>query len=549
MNGGHLAARLALAAVAAVAVLAPVSPVSAHASLQSSEPAANAVLEQGPAEIRLDFDESVEVSLASIELFDGDGSAVALGPEVAGADDTQVTAAVPELGNGLFAVVWRVASTDGHVVDGAFVFQIGTGADGDSNELLDRVRGAGADTGLAVRYGVARFLSLVGAMVLIGGGFWALRRPVRLITEPRAQLVLGASAVAFVVGSWAAFTSFAAQIRDGRASSAFQPSAWGDALHTLTGQMLLLRGVLSVVVVVLLARQIRRPRQHPGAAGTSARARAAAGVLLSVAVVLSFSASGHANAVSPRWWWVWVDGVHLVAAAVWFGGVVVVWSVPRGRMAEPECEHLARRFSAAATVAVPLVVVTGAAQGMRLSGGVADVTATDWGRLLLVKAVLVAFIVTVAAVTRRLLQREGAGSVRRTVALEAVVGVVIIGLVAALVAQPPRAEVPSAPYEASLAGSGLIASVAISPGRVGANEIHVVLAPSGGSLTRVVDLTARVSLPSEEVPLSPVSLVLEGPNHFSGTVLFGRQGEWTLELIVEVTDTQTVLLKSTVPIP
>ena len=100
--------------------------------------------------------------------------------------------------------------------DGAFAFQIGTALVGDRDELLDRVRTDAIDTGLAWRYGVARFLSLLGAMILFGGGFWALRRPASVVSEPRVQGVLGVSLVAFVVGSWAAFTSFAAQVRDGQ---------------------------------------------------------------------------------------------------------------------------------------------------------------------------------------------------------------------------------------------------------------------------------------------------------------------------------------------
>lgn len=278
------------------------------------------------------------------------------------------------------------------------------------------------------------------------------------------------------------------------------------------------------------------------------RALSGIGVMALLATV-SFSAAGHANSLSPRWVWVGVDAVHLAAAAVWLGGVVTLWAVPRARLAEPECEHVARQYSTFASVAVPVVVVTGVVQGLRLADGVDDFTGTTWGRLLLVKLVLVVLILAVAGVSRWLLQHDGAASIRRTVALEAVVGVVVIGLVAALVAQPPRAEVPSAPYEESLAGSGVIASVSISPGRVGANEIHVVLAPSGGSLTRVVDLTVRVSLPAAEVPASPASMMDEGPNHYSGSVLFSQSGEWTLELLVQVTETETVLLKSTVSIP
>jgi hypothetical protein len=75
------------------------------------------------------------------------------------------------------------------------------------------------------------------------------------------------------------------------------------------------------------------------------------------------------------------------------------------------------------------------------------------------------------------------------------------------------------------------------------------MTPPGGSITPIVGVTARVRLESANIPDSPVTLVREGPNHYSGTITFPRSGEWTLEILVQITDTQTVLLSSTVPIP
>ena len=46
-----------------------------------------------------------------------------------------------------------------------------------------------------------------------------------------------------------------------------------------------------------------------------------------------------------------------------------------------------------------------------------------------------------------------------------------------------------------------------------------------------------------------VTLVREGNNHYSGQVTFPRSGDWTFEVIVQLTDTDTVLLATTVPIP
>ena len=126
---------LAVLAAGAAVLLVPASPVFAHASLERSEPAANSVLEESPTAVVLDFDEDVEPALSSIRVYDSAGAEVAVGDTVAGDDASILRADVPTLVDGLYAVVWQASSSDGHVVDGAFSFQVGTAATGDGDSL------------------------------------------------------------------------------------------------------------------------------------------------------------------------------------------------------------------------------------------------------------------------------------------------------------------------------------------------------------------------------------------------------------------------------
>ena len=165
------------------------------------------------------------------------------------------------------------------------------------------------------------------------------------------------------------------------------------------------------------------------------------------------------------------------------------------------------------------------------------------------KVMLVIAMVGVGAVSRWLLQHDGAGSIRRTVVVEAIIGVVVVALAAGIVGQPPRVGTPSKLYTETLTANGVIADVSITPGQVGSNEIHIVITPPGGSINPVAGVTARVSLPAQNLPFSPVTVTNEGPNHFSGQVTFPRSGDWTLEVVVQVTDSDSALLKATVTIP
>ena len=84
---GRPVSRRALALLGPVVVgvgLVPSSTAWAHASLESTTPVANAVLEAGPTSIVLDFDEDVEAALSSVSLYGTGGVEVPVGDAVSG---------------------------------------------------------------------------------------------------------------------------------------------------------------------------------------------------------------------------------------------------------------------------------------------------------------------------------------------------------------------------------------------------------------------------------------------------------------------------------
>jgi copper transport protein len=202
-----------------------------------------------------------------------------------------------------------------------------------------------------------------------------------------------------------------------------------------------------------------------------------------------------------------------------------------------------------ATIGIPIIIVTGFLQTWRLGGSLANLTDTTWGRILLAKVAIAALMVTIGGVSRWLLAHEGPSSLRRLVFTEAVCGMAVLGLAAGLVAQPPTVGPKSKVFAASLTEGGLIVDASITPGRVGSNEVHLVITPAGGSIAPVVSATARMSLPSKNLPNSPVTLTSTGPNHYTGTITLPFSGDWTLEITVEPKAGQSVLLRSAVPIP
>jgi copper transport protein len=527
-----------------VSAMWPAPTVLAHASLQSSIPAPASVLDEAPDALVLDFDEAIEADIASIQLFDAAQEVVAIdAPTGSASDDTVVSADLPELDDGTYAVVWRVASVDGHVVDGAFAFQIGDASTADQDLLVQEVSdGVAADPSVDRLATAARLLVFAGLVLLVGAGaHLLLAGDVSVPGRSRRLPVVGAVLVA--VGGAAVFGLHAAAVRAGGVGDAFSAGAWSDITGTSTGQAMLLRVPLAAALGALMFAFDRR---------ATAWWRSLA-VVLAVALLFTFPAAGHPAGESPQALWSLVDAVHLAAIALWLGGLILFavggrWWLDHDAD-DTGADVPVRRFSRMATVLLPVIVATGVAQTLKLAGGVDTLTDTGWGRRLLVKVSVVSVLIAIGAVSRWLLHNVGPASIRRTVVAEAVLGVVVLAVTASLVSLPPEAGTRSDVFSATLTEAGLIVDITVTPGAVGLDEVHLILTPPGGSLTPVAGVTARMALPERDIPNQPVTFDPTGANHYTGRVTLPYSGAWTLELLVEVTAGNTVLLTATVPIP
>ena len=525
--------RRTLLATAALALALPASGASAHAGLDVSVPSAGAVLGDGPEVIVLDFDEEVETTLGGVEVTTSEGERVETDDAVVSPADPSVVLVegVPELSDGVYVVLWQVTSADGHPARGAFTFQVGAvGVGVDADALVAAaLDGQSSPRTVTWTLGAARFLAFVGLCVVVGAVlFHSLSGAPAWGTRLRRAVVVGG--VALGGGSLAVFLLQGAYLSAGGLGDALDPSLWGDVAGTRLGTAVLVRLALVVVVAVLLRRGVPSPVVWSAT---------------SLALVLTFSTIGHPSASSPAAVAIAVDAVHLAGVAVWLGGLV--WLLLRVG-SERDGQDVAL-FSRTATVVVPVIVVTGGWQTWNLVGSLDDITATTWGRTLLVKTAIVVALVTLGGVSRWLLRHDGAASVRRLVAAEVVIGAVVLGVTAGLVATPPTPPVETQVFSANLAQGGILADISITPGRVGANEVHVVLTPPGGALQPVESAEARIGLPAEDVPALPIPLTGDGPNHYVGEFQIPSAGDWRLEIVVTPNDGSTVVFTATVPIP
>lgn len=129
-----LTAVVALLAAALVGSGATVA--HAHDQLVVSDPAHNSVVDQSPEQLTLTFNNQIlDVEGASIlELRDSaDKVLIDAVPKVSGTDLTQVIS--DPLAEGVYRVVWRVVSSDGHPIEGSFNFGVGKVSESDLTAL------------------------------------------------------------------------------------------------------------------------------------------------------------------------------------------------------------------------------------------------------------------------------------------------------------------------------------------------------------------------------------------------------------------------------
>ena len=552
--------------MAAVAWLSVAAPAAAHAELRASSPTANASLPAAPGELRLEFTEPVDGETAVVELLDVQQRPVAGLGEVRLEDGgLRVVVASPELGPGIYVVRYQVLSTvDGHVTGGSFAFQVDPGGAAPPPAVTPTTTSPGADAPAAL----ARWAALIGALVLVGSSlFWLLsarhalaRHEVHGRSAPWG-LLLAASVLA--LGSLVAFLLIAARelpgARDG--SLPFDLAApFGDTSFAMA-MRLALGASLAATALAAWSLVSRRRGGVP-----------LIGLLAIGLVVLSgFSLAGHASALGGPVNTLFDLG-HLAAVAAWLGALpaVAVLFMATLRRTEPALRRTVmgtalRRHGVLALVAAPIVALTGIANSPVVLGASRNLVASDYGNLVLGKALLFAVAIGIGAANFFLVRRLSFRRLALTIGAEAFVAALAVLTAAGMLTVPaaasraPRlvtAEVPTAHLYGSVEDISLHAIVGVPSPGAQTYQALIGAAADGSPLADIqrVFLTfvppAGSGLSEERVTLEPVT----PPGLFEATGAHTPVvGEWQLEVTVRragvIDAAVTFDLPVTLPLP
>jgi putative copper export protein len=285
-------------------------------------------------------------------------------------------------------------------------------------------------------------------------------------------------------------------------------------------------------------------------------------VLLAAAVVMVGGLVSHAAAVvEGRWLVLWAEALHVVAVAAWVGGLLafatVFWRARPGSPAEDDPAFLAltvTRFSQLAAFAVGILAVTGLLLARVHLAAWSELAGTSYGRWLAAKVAVFAAMLTLGAwhygrVEPRLLRALDRGEAasssvsrfRRSVRLEAALGVVALGLAGSLgvTASPAPAGLTQGDREAGFQHDRTLTEarvrLEVAPLRPGPNAIRLtVMDPARRPLT---DATAAiVQLTPADASVGAVTFQLDrvGPGDFAApAAVLGLIGRWSGRLVVQ----------------
>lgn len=488
----RISARSRMLAVLIALIACVMLPASAfaHGRLKSSLPAAGAHLAQVPAQIRLDFSESPELTFSAIRLLTSDEREIPLGT-LGYANDSRralVASVQGAMAAGAYTVSWQMAGDDGHPVRGTFEFVIAPGAEGvgrvptgtsaganptssDSAAMgamhhdvtsMPEGNGFGAESPL---YVVIRWLQFVALLLAIGAvAFHSFvlafirRDPASAGEAHEAEMLADAESRAAGIGRGAVLalglTLLLRLIAQGvamhGAASSLDLGLLGPMIARTTwgiGWMLQLVGVVVAAIGFHAVRAAQARTRNGETTRTHAWWRlAGVGVIL---LAFSPAFSGHAaSAPKLQALAILADGLHVLGASSWLGTLAVVLfagvsaAASRGMdVAGPFVRDLVNSFSPVALASAGVAATTGVFAAWLHVGTVPNLWGSRYGLILLLKLGILSVVALTGFynwrfVKPRLGSREATMHLRRSAHVEVAVALLVLLVTAVLVASP-----------------------------------------------------------------------------------------------------------------
>ncbi|NOU91825.1 hypothetical protein GC093_01045 [Paenibacillus sp. LMG 31456] len=512
--------------------------VSAHTSLTSAVPAANAELEQAPSSVILTFNERLEDGVYYIKVFDSKQKPVTDSKAKLNASRTVVQLDLPKLTTGNYLVTYHVISADGHPVEGTYLFSLGQSISQQPGGIPSN-----ADltfTGLSQEFGVldmvnylSRILYFITMLLFTGWVIW-LRfglgniGNVRPMLEGWAVQLQRAYLLVFLLFM---FTHIYAMVGNGG------PEAMAD-LFTSTGIGYIWLGSLALSLLGFIVLY-RNPWMD----------------VVWVALLWVFkSLNGHAAAFAPQSQTIVLDVIHMAAAALWMGGLLMLLVLWRSN--KEEAKVFFPRFSSIALASIALLTLSGVFIVLIFLPDIRYLVETQWGKMLLVKSALVLLVVLTGLTLRILYRKRTLEKVTYLLRVDAVLALLIACIVGIFTYLTPLPA--NEPLYWHVMGEKIHMTTQITPNVPGVNDITVkVWLPEKLGKPKQVLLKLRNAGTPEIAPIEvPLSFTTEDEKAFEESYNMKKHtykargaylpypGYWDIEIrVMDSNDDETVYQK------
>ncbi|WP_284036310.1 copper resistance protein CopC [Neobacillus sp. 114] len=427
-------------------LLATPKAAFAHAVLEKAVPAQDIHLQSSPKEITLTFNERLENEFFTLKVFDENGEEIGRTKAKLSVDQKELDLKLPKLADGNYTVSYQVVSADGHPVKGSYIFSVGEGFAGKSKTVPIQ-----QGDELSPLTSVGRIFYYLALLLAAGWIWWGAMARKQLVLlhelkqshESIARLLL----MVFIIANF----EFGAMLAGGYLDQWSLSNLIAMIIDTTAGLSWMITTILLLLGFVIL---FRNPWVD------------------SVWVVLILGAksvNGHAFAFEPRLLTVSLDLLHLLAAAIWAGGLLYILLYIK--KFQEHVQKFIKLFSAAALISMVVLIGTGLISTFIYLPKIQYLLETRWGTLLIVKTNLVLVVIAVAAALRLYLKKQDEGNIRRLVKLDFILMLSIVCIVGALTYLSPIPENKPLHWHEKVEGMDFTTS--ISPKVPGTNSFMV----------------------------------------------------------------------------
>ena len=527
--------------------------VSAHPFTDETIPNLSSNAPTGVSEVIVYFSEPVELNFSTLKVLDNNGNQIDNKDTDYYQDEKSLIVTTSPLEDGVYTVTTKVLSkVDGHLVPGAFLFAVGDVVI--DPKLLENQ--SSIDLIFYPEAG-ARFPGIVGQTIVLGVVIasliiWGTQNK-QSIKEELEQVQIKHHQKFMSITGIGLMLIFISNILMIAVQTVRLETSPIEAIQTYFGTIWLARMIITIVLLGIWFTLDRK---------TNVTKKVQIPMLVAMLALISTSSligHGAASGETPA---LILDYIHNLVAAVWIGGIFyfVFTLLPAlSKLKEENREKMSLalipRFSIAFIISIGIVIITGPLLMWFLESDVGLITESVYGQLIILKIAIASVMVALGGFFQFRVQKTAeknfqSGKIdvhrklRRSLKVDAALGVVLLGVVALLTnGTLPEGQFQDASAQEIIYGFKTIEftdnakfEIQITPFSSGVNTILVQVSDFNNN--PIYDANAiKVKMANPSKNISPIEIPMEItkeendiPTEFQGEITFGFSGEWQLEV-------------------